>query len=90
MASHPTTPSQKETAKEEKKAQVEETEAEKAAQKEKENQEKLLSLSGAEREEERAKQQKEAKDAGENLTPEEQRIEEDEETAAPVGHIPAG
>jgi hypothetical protein len=69
---------------------VEKTEAELAAEKESERNEELLSLSGSEREEKREEFRKEDLESGESLTPEQQRIKEDEDTAAPVGHIPAG
>lgn len=59
-------------------------------QKQQERNKELLALSGSAREEKRAEFAKEDAEAGVTATPEEQRIQEDEATAAPVGHIPAG
>ena len=74
--------------------EVTETAAEKEAREAQEQfderNEELLSLSGTEREDKRAQFAQEDAEAGVTLTPEEQRIKDDKDTAAPVGHIPTG
>jgi len=63
---------------------------EQAVAQDRERNKELLALSGSEREEKRAEFAAEDAEAGVTLSPEEQRIKDDEETAAPLGHIPTG